>query len=477
MEEISLKGNIKDTCVPKILYYLKRNRKTGTLVFKTPVFVKKVFIVKGEAIFASSTYEDDRLGEMLIKAGKITLEQYEKSVELLKKTGKRQGAILVELGFLSPKDLFWGVKYQVREIIYSLFLLEDAEYEFIEGEIPSNEVITLRMSMGNLIYEGVKRIDNWTRIKNELPDINTVLKLSTDPANLFQDIELTHLDRRMLSLIDGKRTIKELLNSSWISSFDAFKIIYVLLATGIVEEKKTMEPVLPTKEEVFVDEIFKPITEEEEAFIKRVDDIYNDLYNKGFYELLEVDENADLETITKNYYRLSKEFHPDRYFNSSDLVLRDKLSAIFDAITHAYNSLKKSFEDKGRKNVDLGVETDIEEINPEELFYNGIRKFKEGNFLDAIKFFKLCTDISPDTAKYWSYLSLAFTKIPQGFKDAEEALRRAISLEPGNVDYIANLGLIYLGLGQKELALEQFKKALSIDPDNLKAKKGLEKVS
>jgi tetratricopeptide (TPR) repeat protein len=174
---------------------------------------------------------------------------------------------------------------------------------------------------------------------------------------------------------------------------------------------------------------------------------------------------------------LSKEFHPDRYFNSSDLVLRDKLSAIFDAITHAYNSLKKSFEDKGRKNVDLGVETDIEEINPEELFYNGIRKFKEGNFLDAIKLFKLCTDISPDTAKYWSYLSLAFTKIPQGFKDAEEALRRAISLEPGNVDYIANLGLIYLGLGQKELALEQFKKALSIDPDNLKAKKGLEKVS
>ncbi len=112
---------------------------------------------------------------MLIKAGKITMEQYDKSVELLKQTRKRQGAILVELGYITPKDLFWGVKFQVKEIIYSLFQLEEAEYEFIEDEIPQNEVITLKMSMGNLIYEGVRRIDNWTRIRKEMPDTETIL--------------------------------------------------------------------------------------------------------------------------------------------------------------------------------------------------------------------------------------------------------------------------------------------------------------
>ena len=110
MNDIPLTGNIKDISLTKILVFLTRNRKTGTLIVKTPVFTKKVFLMKGDAIFASSTYEDDRLGEMLIKTGKITLEQYDESVELLKKTGKRQGAILVERGYLSPKDLFWGVK-------------------------------------------------------------------------------------------------------------------------------------------------------------------------------------------------------------------------------------------------------------------------------------------------------------------------------------------------------------------------------
>src|SRR4030043_2299110 len=147
MMEISLADNIKNFSLPKVLAYLNRNRKTGTLIIKTPMFTKKVYLVKGDVIFASSTYEDDRLGEMLIKAGKITMEQYDESVKLLKRTKKRQGAILVELGYLTPKDLFWGVKFQVMEIIYSLFQLEDGGYEFLEGEIPHHEVITLKMSM------------------------------------------------------------------------------------------------------------------------------------------------------------------------------------------------------------------------------------------------------------------------------------------------------------------------------------------
>jgi len=238
MIEIPLKGNIKNISLPKILTYLHRNRKTGTLVVTTPVFTKKIHLITGDAIFASSTYEDDRLGEMLVKAGKITMKQYDASVELLKKTGKRQGSILLELGYLTPKKLFWGVKYQVREIIYSLFQLEDAEYVFEERDAPLQEAITLKMSMGNLIYEGVKRIDNWTRIRKEMPNTETVLKLSTDPVTLFQDVELSSQDKKILSLVNGTKTIKRLINRSGMSSFEAIKILYALWSIGIIQEKR-----------------------------------------------------------------------------------------------------------------------------------------------------------------------------------------------------------------------------------------------
>ena len=54
------------------------------------------------------------------------------------------------------------------------------------------------------------------------------------------------------------------------------------------------------------------------------------------FQLLAVDENSDQETVKKNYYKLTKEFHPDRYFESADPSLKDKLTAIFDALTKAY---------------------------------------------------------------------------------------------------------------------------------------------
>jgi len=483
MMEISLADNIKNFSLPKVLAYLNRNRKTGTLIIKTPMFTKKAYLVKGDAIFASSTYEDDRLGEMLIKAGKITMEQYDASVEILKKTGKRQGAILIELGYLTPKDLFWGVKYQVKEIIYSLFQLEDAEYEFVEGEIPTQEVITLKMSMGNLIYEGVKRIDNWTRIKNELPNADFVLKLSNDPVTLFQDIELGQQDRKMLSIIDGVKTIKELISSSWIGSFEAMKILYVLWSIGVlevkeIEKEKVIERPEEVEEMVSPEEILQPVPEDEEDFRRRVDEIYLNLDSLSENELLGVDGSSDGETIKKNYYRLAREFHPDRYFSSADPSIKDKLTSIFDAITRAYSMLKD--ESKRKKDVIPPSKVQEEVVSnaqkAEEQFKRGIEEFKKGNFWGAVDSLKWAIKLEPKRAKYWSYLSLSYTKIPNRLKDAEEALLEAIKFDPYNAEHYVNLGLIYIKAGMKKRAYNQFEKSLKFDPENVKAKKGLDQT-
>jgi hypothetical protein len=342
--EIPLNANIRDFGIPKIFVYLNRKRKTGTLMVRTPAFMKKVYLDKGDVIFASSTDEDDRLGETLIKMGKITLEQYNRSVELLKMTGKRQGEILVELGYLTPQDIIWGVKYQVKDIIYSLFQLKDAEYEFREGEIPSHEVITLKMSMGNLIYEGVKRINNINRILKEMPDMNSVLKLSTDPVSLFQDIVLSSLDKKMLFMIDGRKTVKGLINSSSPNSFQVMKTLYVLWSTGILEEKE--DETEKANDAVSLEDILKAFHEEEETLIKRVDGVYSNLNMLNAGELLEIDESSDTETVKNNYYKLVKEFHPDRYLTFTEPSIKDKVIAILEAMTKAYSLLKE--DDKRR---------------------------------------------------------------------------------------------------------------------------------
>jgi tetratricopeptide (TPR) repeat protein len=475
MNEIPLKGNIQEVKLPHLLASLNRQRKTGTLMITTPVFTKKVFLVKGDAIFASSSFEDDRLGEMLIKAGKITMEQYDKSVEMLKKTGKRQGAILVELGYLTPKDLFWGVKYQVREIIYSLFQLQQAEFEFIEDEIPEHEVITLKMSMGNLIYEGVKRIDNWTRIKQEMTDSEAVLKLSHDPVAIFQDIELSPQDRQMLSFVDGKMTTKQLIDSSLVGSFEAMKILYVLLSIGVLEVKA--QETTDTRSTMSHEEVLQPLAEEDGLSGDRVDRLYYSIGSLGDRDLLEVGKDDDTDVITKNYYRLSREFHPDRYFSSDDPMMKDKLTAIFDAITAAYKRLLQPEKDEPpQAPVQEAPKTVSPSQDAEQIFRNAVDEFKGKRFERAIELLRQAVRSDPKKAKYWSSLALSYTKVPDGLKNAEEALLEAIKIEPANADHYVNLGTVSLLSGRKNEAYSYYEKALALDPGNIKAKKGLQKA-
>ncbi|MFC1770062.1 DUF4388 domain-containing protein, partial [Nitrospirota bacterium] len=326
MNEIPDKGYLRNYSLPCMLITLNRKRASGVLSISSQGDVKKIFLEKGNAVFATSTYSDDRLGEMLFKLGKINVKQYDEAVSRMKKTDKKLGAVFIELGILSPKELFWAVNRQVQEIIYSLLVLKDGLYEYSpDVEIPK-EIIPLDLSMANLILEGVRRITDWTRIKNELPDMENILMLTDDPRSLFQDISLNEDERSVLALVDGDRTIQETIDASELGSFDATKIIYVLWSVSMVTEQFSLQVSGLT-----IDDILSPVDDRREEFLARVNSIHDVLDSLKPIQLLAVDERADFEEITKQYYRMTKEFHPDRYPDIKDLGIKDKISNIFDA--------------------------------------------------------------------------------------------------------------------------------------------------
>ncbi len=152
-------GNIKEHDLTELLMQLQEQKATGSLVLQKDETIKSIHLKEGNIVYASSNLPGDRLGELLLQMGKITPEQFNRSVELLKETGKQQGAILVEENYITAKELFEGLKHQVREIIYSLFLWEDGSYQFIREERPKH-AISLQLDMVDLISEVLKRIQS-----------------------------------------------------------------------------------------------------------------------------------------------------------------------------------------------------------------------------------------------------------------------------------------------------------------------------
>lgn len=155
---ISLSGSLKDAHLSEVLETLRIQRASGTLLVSIGGAEKSIYVKDGQIVFAKSTEDDDRLGETLIKAGKVSRENLETALDLVKKSGgfKKLGAVLVENRFLAPKELFLGLKTQVKDIIYSLFLVEDAVYRF-DSQLPA-DVIQLQINIEELIREIIERI-------------------------------------------------------------------------------------------------------------------------------------------------------------------------------------------------------------------------------------------------------------------------------------------------------------------------------
>ena len=228
-----LRGQLSQLPLPEILEHLRTSLATGILSLVSGGARKALYVKDGRAVFASSNLPNDRLGEILIRDGKITVEEYEASIRAIHK-GKRQGKALVEMGALSPKDLWEGVQFQVKEIVYSIFQWDEGIFHFEESTLPEKERITVDLDLTELTLVGIRRVDaSGEAIQGRYPEGMLVLERGSDPpANLLESYE-----GHVLSLLDGDRSVLEICKESEIGDNETLKVLYAFLSTGIAKAK------------------------------------------------------------------------------------------------------------------------------------------------------------------------------------------------------------------------------------------------
>lgn len=474
IERLSISGSLDHYPLSDILLDLQRSEKNGILEIRNGPISKRIYIKNGDLIFATSNLEDDHLGDMLLRKGKITKAQYDQSLMAMKETGKRHGTVLVELRYLKATDLIWAVRNQVEEIILSLFQFEHGEFTFIEGPLHSQEIITLKLSAANLIYNGIKKIHNLLHINHVMPPQDKILSYSTDPMDLFQDINLSDTDKEIFSLIDGKRMIKEIFSLSPLDYFQTMRTLYALLSIRIIEIKEQSL----TGDESLKEIIEEPEVDSDSAFVKKVEDTFNRLTKTDCYGLLDVEKKATYDEIKKAYYRVAKIFHPDRHFSLPSEALKNKLNTIFSQLTEAYRILS---DQKMRTQYDQSLSIKPAKIEKDNVEIARVR-FSEGKeamrnraFADAAELFGQATYLDSSMPTYYFHMGLAYERIKK-FREAEQAIRHALKLDPFNADYLAELGHVYLKLDLQLRAQPIFEKALKFDPSNERAIKGLQQA-
>lgn len=483
--------DIKDLTIPWLFQDLRINKLTGTVTFSRDKDVKKAFLKDGDIIFASSNKDEDRLGEYLLKKGKISREQFDKCSETVVKTGKKLGAVLFEMNAISAHDLVAQVKLQVREILLQLFTWRDGQYAIDKGNLPVADIIPLQMSTGDIIINGVRELD-WKGVRKSLPPLGAVLRQATDPSLLFQSAHLDTDQQAVLGLIDGRRTIQDICLQSGIGDFNTLKALYVLIALRMVEqgELKTGEDLPPADKAAApqgatVDEQAASIAVTKEM----IQHAFESLDRQDYYEMLHVGRGASPQEIRKAYFQVAKLYHPDRHFDPEMTDMKEMLETLFSRIHEAYETLSSPVK-RTKYTTDLVSGRIKHRPAPERqhtrkqdnrdaalVQYNeGMKRFNQSNFWGADEAFQWAMRLDPANAEYVFHRGLNLSRIPRRGHEAEEYYLKAIEMAPSKIDYHLELGSFYSRTGLRTKALTVLNKALQIKPDSDKIREAIKKI-
>lgn len=266
---MALEGTIKDFALPDIFQLIGLQRKTGILSLEEGQEKVTIKFLEGQVVEADTISDslENRLGTVLVRTGRITREQLEEALEIQSNTLQRLGHILVKRSFISPDELIDALQIQSSQIIYSLFRWREGRYHFTpSSKLDYDQNHSTPMSAETILMEGARMVDEWPLIERRIPSDTLIFRRTTaaeelvatpsaHPGEFELDAEM-ELDlelesevprpensgialspsvRTILTKVDGKRTVREIVEQVALAEFESFHALSELVERKLIE--------------------------------------------------------------------------------------------------------------------------------------------------------------------------------------------------------------------------------------------------
>jgi len=234
---MNLQGDFEGLTLVSILQLLGNDQKTGVLTVTSGDDKSRVFFQQGTIVYASASQKSSRLGFLLHKDGFISSSQLQKCLSMAREERVSLGKIMVEKRFISL-DIF--KKYnskQVETILYNLLFWEKGSFDYKDTRLNLKGMIATQLNPLKLILEASRRIDELSVLKKSIPSDRIVFKMSGKVINK-EELKLSTDEWQILSLIDGARTVRQIITKSGYDDFTVYRLFSSVLSSGLIEKGK-----------------------------------------------------------------------------------------------------------------------------------------------------------------------------------------------------------------------------------------------
>lgn len=255
---MALQGTLKDFSITEIIQLIGQQLKTGVLKIRRGKDRVEIHFVDGMIVHIYSNYRGrkDLIGEILVKAERITEEQLDRVLEIQKETFKYLGEILVELQLLTKDDVLKVISTQIYETIYDLFWWEDGYFNFDLKLVESYKKIPFALSTEQVLLNILRMVDEWSEIEKKIFSPHLIFKkvlrleeksVSGLPSQSYLKEKLTSEQELIYNLVDGVKTVQDIVDRSLLGKFNTSENLVELFEMGLIEMAGVRTPSLVKK--------------------------------------------------------------------------------------------------------------------------------------------------------------------------------------------------------------------------------------
>jgi hypothetical protein len=224
---MAFSGDLRTVDLAEILQWIGQGQRTGTLLLTRGQVEKKVVFNVGQVASTYSTDPREQLGQFLVREGLITEQDLFAALLRQEAEGKMLGTVLVESGKVTEEQLDRVLRIKAEETVYDLFHWAEGRFEFREGDIPRNWPFLLGLDVTLLIFEGARRLDEMSRIREVIPSSRATFNPTGAPSE-------ASLDNQILGLAGRGKTLAAIAFEVRRSEFDVASRLFDMIERGVL---------------------------------------------------------------------------------------------------------------------------------------------------------------------------------------------------------------------------------------------------
>jgi DNA-binding response OmpR family regulator len=148
------------------------------------------------------------------------------------------GDALVQSGLVNEEQLKGALARQSSELVYEVLRWPKGLFEFRLTVAPTlARKAQLGLPVASVVMEGFRRVDEWRLVEQGLGSFESVLMRDPVAIDALPIDELSRPERVVLEVIDGQRTVRDIIAASHMSSFDACRILLQFLEARVVRRR------------------------------------------------------------------------------------------------------------------------------------------------------------------------------------------------------------------------------------------------